>query len=424
MSKTPAQRFSSALEFRDDLQRWLDGLPVLARPVGMIGRFRRWKARNPTIANLALVVASLLLLLVVVWGRFTLDLADATNKLSTRNRDLHDSNRLLQKANERSDKERSNALQQADRANRQANLSFRVLNRLTFGLQNALADRPDVQQQLLNATIDDLEQLSSEVATDSAVSVTLAVAYVRLGETSWKAGSQAAAKQCFDRAQQTLDSLSAEYQIEPDVRQCRVWLHLSRGDVADDSGDQSVACNHFRRAELLCQEIEAASSDRVATMHAHALANIRFVKCECSDGDDSGTDEESDYISEAIRLLADCVKLNAAAEDIRYDLAAARLQRARMLKDTQPAQATDDALHAVDLLATIANDSQLRVQATRHAIDALAFVASRSRILNVVQNTQLNRHRQRIANIVDELQAQKKIEAQAAIDWRDKLHNH
>ncbi|HEV3143691.1 MAG TPA: protein kinase [Gemmataceae bacterium] len=61
LAKSPTGRYSSAAELADDLQRFLDGKPIQARPVGQGERLWRWCRRNPRVALLAvLVVASVL----------------------------------------------------------------------------------------------------------------------------------------------------------------------------------------------------------------------------------------------------------------------------------------------------------------------------------------------------------------------------
>jgi WD40 repeat protein/tetratricopeptide (TPR) repeat protein len=58
LHKAPARRYADAAELADDLQRFLDGVPVRARRVGRAGRLVRWTRRNPAVAGLlALVVA-------------------------------------------------------------------------------------------------------------------------------------------------------------------------------------------------------------------------------------------------------------------------------------------------------------------------------------------------------------------------------
>jgi len=56
LSKNPASRYSSAGALAEDLRRWLDGKPVLARPAIWAERTRRWMWRNPVAALLAVLL--------------------------------------------------------------------------------------------------------------------------------------------------------------------------------------------------------------------------------------------------------------------------------------------------------------------------------------------------------------------------------
>src|SRR5262249_45237182 len=62
LRKEPKQRYSSAAALAEELERFEQGRPVLARPVGAVERGWRWCQRQPMVAGLLAAVAATLLL--------------------------------------------------------------------------------------------------------------------------------------------------------------------------------------------------------------------------------------------------------------------------------------------------------------------------------------------------------------------------
>jgi WD40 repeat protein/tetratricopeptide (TPR) repeat protein/tRNA A-37 threonylcarbamoyl transferase component Bud32 len=66
LAKRPVERYASAEALADDLDRWLRGEPITARPAGNVERLRRWCLRNPVTAALTAGVAAALVAVAVV----------------------------------------------------------------------------------------------------------------------------------------------------------------------------------------------------------------------------------------------------------------------------------------------------------------------------------------------------------------------
>jgi serine/threonine protein kinase/WD40 repeat protein len=66
MARSTARRYRTAIDLADDLRRFLDGKPTLARPLNRLGRAARWLRRNDQAVALA-VVTTIATLLMAFW---------------------------------------------------------------------------------------------------------------------------------------------------------------------------------------------------------------------------------------------------------------------------------------------------------------------------------------------------------------------
>jgi serine/threonine-protein kinase len=113
LDKEPRRRYQSAEDLAADLQRYLEGKPVLARPAGRAERAWRWCRRNPAVSGLLAAVAASLL------AGMTATMAFALRAERNAEQAKRDAARADSEAARVAERERD-ALAQKDRAEREA----------------------------------------------------------------------------------------------------------------------------------------------------------------------------------------------------------------------------------------------------------------------------------------------------------------
>ncbi len=126
LAKDPRDRYASAELLAQDLERWLGGKPILARPIGAIERARKWIKREPRTAALALSGGLLVFVTLLAIGasreRFqlnrSLDSMSIKSKTDQKSIDLlRESSRKLEKQRFQADLDRIAAADRARLAN-------------------------------------------------------------------------------------------------------------------------------------------------------------------------------------------------------------------------------------------------------------------------------------------------------------------
>ena len=64
-SREPADRYPSAEAMRDDLRRFCEKKPIMARRVTVVDRLKKWIQRNPIVAGLTAMLAGVLLFIAI-----------------------------------------------------------------------------------------------------------------------------------------------------------------------------------------------------------------------------------------------------------------------------------------------------------------------------------------------------------------------
>jgi len=233
--KDPERRYTSMAAFSDDLDRYLDGLPVTARPSTVAYRAWKFVTRHRVAAVAAVLVAA--------------SVAGGT----------------------------AAALVQARRAERRFNQVRGLANAFVFDVHDRIANLPgatEARRAIVQTALIYLENLREEAADDPALARELAAAYERVGTVqghplSSNLGEPEAALQSYARAEALLapferggDRATLEQMASVSLHQAQVLR--ARGDLpgtmrafarARDVGERSIIAGVTRGSLSLVGEV-------------------------------------------------------------------------------------------------------------------------------------------------------------------------
>jgi serine/threonine protein kinase len=150
--KEPADRYASAQELADDLQRFLEHRPILARPPGFVERFRMWSRRHPT----SIIVGMSVLLMVTIGSITSAALLRGEQERTKAEQ---------QKAEAAYERER----QRAEEAETRLILARRAVNELVQVSEEELAERPGMEalrKRLLRSALAYYQEILDERRDD------------------------------------------------------------------------------------------------------------------------------------------------------------------------------------------------------------------------------------------------------------------
>lgn len=166
LQKDPAQRYDSCEAMADDLRRFLNGEPILARPVGRLQQLYRWCRRNPKIA-IPSAAAGLSICLTAVIASW------AWAATSAQARQIADEKKNVEVQRDEADRQRAIANQQQqlaeekeELARRQALLALRNIQFVLTQTDTALKQRPgmnDLRIAILEAVSKKWHELDIEL---------------------------------------------------------------------------------------------------------------------------------------------------------------------------------------------------------------------------------------------------------------------
>jgi serine/threonine protein kinase len=293
LHKEPARRYASAEDLAEDLRRFLEGRPILARPVGTPERLRRWCRRNPLSAALsaALVLALLggLAGLTGLWlhAAAQRDRAEANLNLAKKAVDdcfvLATENELFQPENMRRVQglllQRALPFYQDFQVQRQADPTLLAEQAHNFhrvaiitGLLGSHVEAAEAGERAV-ALWNDLATASPAVSTHRQE---LARALHRLGVARHFLGQSAPAQACFERARDLQEDLVRAHPAADVYRKHLAATYTDLGHLQRALGQAEAAVRSYERARDLQEALLKRDPKSQVDRHNLALTCSRL----------------------------------------------------------------------------------------------------------------------------------------------------
>jgi tetratricopeptide (TPR) repeat protein len=241
LEKDPRRRYATAAELADDLDRFVHGWTIRARPASPLERAWKWGLRRPGSAAASLTAAAALAVLV----------AGAVYAGAR----LRDSNARLARAAKAAEVSAAAARDQRNRA-------LHALN-LLVGVQDTLGESPanrPLRRSLLDTAAAGLDAIARG-AEATAPDLSRAVAHEKLGEIYYQIGRADEATRQLDQARRLADDLAAVAPADPGVTDCLARAHTVLGELAIDGRRFDEALDHLVRSVGLAESLAQAGAD-------------------------------------------------------------------------------------------------------------------------------------------------------------------
>jgi len=336
-AKQRESRYETAAEFAEDLRRFLEGRPTLARRPTLRDRFGKWTHRH---ATLVAAVAAVLLVAFVA--------AAVSASLVVREK-----------------QQTAAALRTAERQLRRAEANYqqarRVVDRYGLRLSEELAGIPGadaVRRELLEDSWQCYEALLRQTQSDRSLRAEQAVIHFKAAEIASQLGDVQRAVQQYSAALEIFAALAAEDGAAADHRGHLGLCYNNLGLVLAGSDRLDEAREAYRQAEDLAKDL--CRDDPGNSLHGWRLALV-LTNSGLLYNQRGNTVQADACYGRAIALLDGLVHQAPERDEFRKDLAVAYNNRGALHRAENPSQAAADNARALELLEQLAGRHQERL---------------------------------------------------------------
>ena len=307
LEKDIDRRYATAKEFADELRRYRNHEPILARPITRTERAWKWCRRNPTIAVLTGLAAALALIVMiggpasalVIYGQKQ-DVVEA-KELADENAELAEKNALVAETNEREAvAAKQVAESNATAAAVQEKNAIDALKSMTFAVQQRMVGRRDLidlRERLLDTVRGGLERMENNQNTARAQDMIAAGIFVRLGDINLEVGRIESALQEYEKCVAVFEELDKTGGV-PNRLINWAKIHQLLGDACRKAGDFPQAIEHHKKSlQLRRQSLKESPSPWMKSNLATSLGKLGSIAQQYGD-----LDAAHQYMVEAEQL--------------------------------------------------------------------------------------------------------------------------
>ncbi|MBM4068429.1 MAG: serine/threonine protein kinase [Planctomycetes bacterium] len=322
ISREPERRYATALALAEDLGRFLDDRPILARRTTAPERLWRWCRRNRALATLAgIALACFLLAAVVGWVGYvhTRRALDGESQKSAEAKQATE----LAMANVKLSLEHFEEIfdRLADKASappREGKFGFK-------GVKTSKVSEEDAA--LLNSIVTFYDEFTERNTTNPRLQLEAAKAQRRAGDIHRRLHQPDKAAVAYQRAVAMLEKLAEKFPAEPRYRSELMLTYLLEDMPASDPEQLRAAEQRLARAVIVAGRLVADDPESVAysCLEARCQARLGVIQHQ------RGHMKEAEGSLRKALAIQKAVKKPTRDPDFTQDLASARLALAECL---------------------------------------------------------------------------------------------
>jgi serine/threonine-protein kinase len=228
LQKEPHQRYASAGALADDLDRFLAGEPIQARPVGSAERLWRWCKRNPRVAVLTGVTFALLVVGLIGSLVAAITIAQERNQKEREREAAVAARQLAEERKQEADEANEQAQKNAQVATEASRLAVEAVRTLVREAQKEIGDNPTLQPlklKLIEMALADLDKVAKTDENSRLLGQVVAGAYMQMGDLFRQLGQSEKAYTQYEKCHKIIAAMVAK-EPEGDVGQANLAATL------------------------------------------------------------------------------------------------------------------------------------------------------------------------------------------------------